>query len=154
MSTLEQDLDDLEPTPPIHALATELDKRTDIESDRQAQYVSLRPSFEGAVAVYLHKTWVSIAHAPDLAAEVAAQLPEASLDHKTPATTYLHVPDHVVAAKPDVVLGIAAEAVAWRAAGPKSSVGIGHTKKPETTSQTCPEHWYELSPSGACPVCG
>jgi len=154
MNTMQQHLDDLGPTPPVRSLADELAKRTAVESDRQEQYVSLRPSMEGAVAVYLHRTRVSIALPPERAPEVASQLHGAALNHKTPATTYLDVPDGVLAAQPGLVLELAAEAVAWRASGPMSSLGIGHAKQPEKAVNICPQHFYALTPSGACPVCG
>jgi hypothetical protein len=154
MSTLHEHLDDLDPTPPVRVLATALTAQTAVESDRQEQYVSLRPSMEGAVAVHLHRTRASIALEPARAAEVVGQLPGATLNPKTPATTYVDVPDHVLAEKPATFLEIAAEAVAWRAAGPMSGAGVGHAKKPDKAPQFCSEHWYQLSPSGACPVCG
>ena len=59
MTTLQDHLDDLAPTPAVRALATALAERTAVESDRQGTYVSLRPSMEGAVAVYLHRSWIS-----------------------------------------------------------------------------------------------
>ncbi|PWW23491.1 hypothetical protein JD79_02665 [Geodermatophilus normandii] len=154
MSTLEEHLDDLAPAPAIRTLATTLAAETAVESDRQEQYVSLRPSMEGAVAVYLHRTWVSIAVEPDEAAAVAARLPEATVHPKTPATTYLHLTAEALAGAPDAALSVAREAVAWRAAGPRSSVGTGSAKKVAQPVATCPSHWMALLPSGACPVCG
>lgn len=154
MSTLQEHLDDLDPSPPIRTLAVELAKRTAVESNRQEQYVSLRPSMEGAVALYLHRQRISIALPPERAPEVVGQLPGATLNHKTPATTYLDVPDHLLGEQPGAVLDLAEEAVAWRATGPMSSPGVGHSKTPEKPPKICPEHYYALTPSGACPVCG
>jgi hypothetical protein len=154
MSTLQQDLDHLGPTPPIRDLATQLHKRTAIESDRQRQYVSLRPSLEGAVAVYLHRTWISVALPPERATHVVSLVPGSTLDTKTPATTYWHVTADAVAGAADTVLDVAHEAVDWRARGPKSSVGAGHAKKAEKKLGSCPDHWLELLPSGKCSECG
>ncbi len=154
MSTLQEHLDDLDPVPAIRTLATTLAAGTAVESNRQEQYVSLRPSMEGAVAVYLHRTWISIAVEPDDAIAVAAQLPGATVHPKTPATTYLHVTSEVLVGALDAALSVAREAVAWRAAGPRSSVGTGSAKKVARPVTTCPSHWMALLPSGACPVCG
>lgn len=154
MSTLQDHLDDLAPAAPVRTLATELAKRTAVESDRQEQYVSLRPSMEGAVAVYLHRTRISIALPPERAPEVVGHLPGATLNSKTPATTYLDVPSDVLATNPQAILHLAADAVAWRTSGPMSSFGVGHAKGPEKTTKICPQHYYALTPSGACPVCG
>jgi hypothetical protein len=153
MSTLQEHLDDLDPTPAVRTFASALAGRTAVESDRQAHYVSLRPSMEGAVAVYLNRTWISIALSPERAAELDGTVPGASLDKKTAATTYLRAGDDVLAGQHDVLLGIAEEAVAWRANGPKSSVGIGSPKKSEQALQFCPKHQMALLPSGACPDC-
>ncbi len=155
MSTLQEHLDDLSPTPQVRDLANALAERTAVESDRQGPYLSLRPSMEGAVAVYLHRTWVSIALPPERAPEVVDLVPGSTLDAKTPATTYWHVSADGLAGAADAVLGIAHEAVAWRATGPKSSIGNGSAaKKGEKPPSICPTHFYALTPSGACPVCG
>jgi hypothetical protein len=87
MSTMQEHLDDLDPAAPIRALAAELATIASVEPDRQEHYVSLRPSTEGAVAVYLHRTRVSIALPPERAPEVIGRLPDATLNAKTPATT-------------------------------------------------------------------
>lgn len=154
MNVLQQHLDDLAPTAPIERLATDLAGHSAIESDRQGPYVSLRLSMEGAVAVYLHRTWISIALAPDRALETIGQLPGATLDKKTPATTYAHVNDDVLADRYGTALQIAVEAVAWRSTGPRSSVGTGSAKHGSKPVGTCPVHRYELLTSGACPECG
>ncbi|MGY1640852.1 hypothetical protein ACI782_06915 [Geodermatophilus sp. SYSU D00703] len=153
MSTLHDHLDDLDPAPPVRALATDLAGWTSVESDRQAQYVSLRPSTENAVAVYAHKTWISIALSPERALQVVGEVPGATLDNKTPATTYLHVAADSLGDRYAVVLGIAKEAMGWRATGPKSSVGTGSPKKGEQASKICPACQMELLPSGACGAC-
>jgi hypothetical protein len=154
VNVLQQHLEDLAPTARIEQLATDLAGRSAIESDRQAQYVSLRPSMEGAVAVYLHKNWVSLALPPERALEVIGQLPGATLDKKTPATTYVHISDEVLEERYDVAVQVAGEAVSWRATGPRSSVGTGSTKSPAKQIGSCPVHHLQLLPSGACPDCG
>ncbi len=154
MSTLQEHLDALDPAPAIRALATSLAATTAVESHRQEPYVSLRPSMEGAVAVYLHRTWISIAVTPDDAAAVGARVPGATLHPKTPATTYLHLAASALAGAAAEVLRVAQEAVARRACGPGSGVAAGSAKKTAQPPGTCPSHWMELLPSGACPECG
>ncbi|MGY1690357.1 hypothetical protein [Geodermatophilus sp. SYSU D01105] len=153
MSTLHDHLDDLAPSPAVRALASDLAAWTTVESDRQAQYVSLRPSTDSAVALYAHKTWVSIALPPERAPEVVGDVPGATLDEKTPATTYLHVDADLLADRYDVVLAIAKEAMDWRVHGPRSSVGTGSAKKGEQARDVCPTCRMELLPSGACGSC-
>lgn len=152
MSTLQEHLDDLDPTPPVRSLAEELATQTAIESDRAADYVSLRPSMSGAIAVYAHRNRVSIALPPEWAADAASQFHGAT-EEKKGSTTYLRLSDELLSQHAAAVLDLTVEAVAWKAAGPSSALG-GHATKPEKASQTCPKHWFELSPSGACPVCG
>lgn len=153
MNVLQQHLDDLAPTTSVQRLATDLASRSAIESDRQGPYVSLRPSMEGAVAVYLHRTWISIALAPERALAVIGQLPGATLDKKTPATTYVHISDQVLADQYGVALQVAVEAVVWRSTGPLSSVGTGSAKKGEKPVVFCPVHNFPLLPSGTCSEC-
>ncbi|MGY1709102.1 hypothetical protein ACI8AC_06280 [Geodermatophilus sp. SYSU D00758] len=152
MTTLQQHLDDLDAALPIRTLAAALAGSTAVESGRQEQYVSLRPSMEGAVAVYLHKTWISIAVEPDEAAALAARLPGATIHPKTPATTYLHVSADTLAGAPDATLAIAQGAVTWRAQGPRSGAGSKGSAS-QKAAQYCPDHGYELSPSGVCFSC-
>ena len=152
MTTLQQHLDGLAPTSTVRKFAMELATRTAVDSASAPGYVSLRPSMSGAFAVYAHRHQVSIALPPERAAEVASQLPGATQDKKGP-TTYLRLRDDLLAQHAAAALDLAVEAVAWKAAGPSSTLG-GHAKKPEKVSESCPKHWMELSPSGACPVCG
>ncbi len=154
MTTLHEHLDDLDPTPAVRALATDLAGWTTVESDRQAQYVSLRPSTESAVAVYLHRTWVSIALPPERAPQVVGDVPGATPDRKTPATTYLHVDAGSLDDRYDVILSASREAMDWRAHGPRSSVGTGAAKKGEQAPEICSTCWMQLLPSGACADCG
>ena len=153
MSNLQRHLDDLDPSPAIRELAATVAGRTAIESDRQEQYVSLRPSMEGAVALYLHRTYASIALPPERAASLAAQIPGSQLRKKTPATSYLVLPDQMVAEQPQLAADLADEAVAWRATGPKSSVGSGHQAKTEKEPKISPGYWYPLLTSSVCSEC-
>ncbi|MCF6508705.1 hypothetical protein E9549_15015 [Blastococcus sp. MG754426] len=152
MSTLQAHLDDLAATPPVRSLAEALAARTAIESDRTGTYVSLRPSLSGAIAVYAHRNRISIGLPPERAAEVVARFPGAKQEEKGP-TTYLQLSDELLANHATAVMDLAVEAVTWKAAGPASTLG-GHAKQSEKAPQICPEHWYALSPAGACPVCG
>ena len=146
MSTLQDHLDNLGATPPVRTLAVQLATRTAIESDTANGYVSLRPSMSGAIAIYAHRNRVSIGLPPVRAAEAASHFPGATEEKKGP-TTYLHLSDELLAQHAAAVLDLAVEAVAWRAAGPPSTLG-GHATKQEKASQTCPRHWLELSPRG------
>jgi hypothetical protein len=154
VSTLQEHLDALDPAPAIRALATSLAATTAVESHRQEPYVSLRPSMQGAVAVYLQRTWVSIAVDADEATAVAARLPGATVHPKTPATTYLHLSASALAGASAEALRVAQEAVSRRASGPGSGIAAGSVKKTAQPPGTCPSHWMELLPSGACPECG
>ncbi|MFD2090472.1 hypothetical protein [Blastococcus deserti] len=138
MSNLNEHLDDLDPTPAVRSLAAAVAGRTAVESHRQEQYVSLRPSMEGAVAVYLHRTYASIALPPERAASLAAQIPGSQLRKKTPATSYLVLPDQILTEQPQLSADIADEAVAWRATGPKSRVGSAHHAKTEKEEKGLP----------------
>jgi hypothetical protein len=153
MSDLTKHLDDLDPTPTVRALATTLDGRTAIESDRQAQYVSLRPSLHGAVALYLHRRYASIALPPERALAVAPQLPGAVLRKKTPATTYLVLENGILDQHAQLATDLAVEAVSWRANGPKSAVGAGSSKTSAKELEFCLIHNILLLPSGVCADC-
>ncbi len=153
MTTLHEHLDDLDPTPAVRTLAIDLAGWTTVGSDRQAQYVSLRPSTDTAVAVYAQKTWVSIALPPERATQVVGDVPGATLDRKTPATTYLHVDADPLDDRYDVVLCITKEAMSWRAHGSTSSVGAGSAKTGAQAPKICPTCRMELLPSGACGSC-
>ena len=153
MNTLQQHLEELCPAAAIERLATDLARHSAIESDRRGPYVSLRPSMEGAVAVYLHRTWISIAMAPERAMAIISQLPGATLDKKTPATTYVHLSDTVLAEHYATALQIAGEAVVRRSTGPLSSAGDRVAKRVSKPSGTCPVCRYELLPSGRCSEC-
>jgi hypothetical protein len=152
MTTLQEHLDDLDPAEPVRQFAIELSKRTAIESDRSHDYVSLRPSLSGAITVYAHRGRVSIALPPERAVKAAYQFPGATEEKKGP-TTYLRLSEELLEQHAAAALNLAVEALAWKAAGPASTLG-GQAKKPEKVAVTCPKHWYELSPSGACPICG
>ncbi|MGY1753815.1 hypothetical protein [Blastococcus sp. SYSU D01042] len=153
MSTLQEHLDDLAPTPPVRQLAEKLATRTAIESNRAGTYVGLRPSLSGAIAVYAHRNRVSIALPPERAAEAAHQFPGATEERKDATTTYLHLGDDLLGQHGAAALDLAVEAVAGKAAGPTSTLG-GHAKKPAKAPKICPDHFFALTPSGACPVCG
>ncbi len=151
MSTLHEHLDDLAPTPPVRTLASELAKRTAIESDRAHDYVSLRPSMSGAIAVYAHRNRVSIGLPSEQGVKAMSQLPGATEEKKGP-TTYLHLSDDVLVQHAAAALDLAVEAVAWKATGPTSTLG-GHAKKPEKAPKIRPKHFEALTSSGVCWKC-
>lgn len=153
MKRLQEHLDDLAPVAALRLFATSLAACASVDSDRQAGYVSLRPPLEGAIAVYVLRDRISIALPPPRALQVAPHLPRAVLQKKTPATTYLVMDAAAVAAQQHLVLDVAAEAVEWRASGPKVQLGSSTSKKPAKEPMFCPEHWVELLPSGRCPFC-
>ena len=75
MTTLQEHLDELDPTAPIRNLCTELAKRTAIESDITKDYASLRPAMSGAIAVFAHRNRVSIGLPPEQSSDVVSRFP-------------------------------------------------------------------------------
>ncbi|WP_336031150.1 hypothetical protein [Geodermatophilus sp. FMUSA9-8] len=126
MSALLDDLADLGPVPAIHDLATALTSRVEVISKWTGPYVSLRPANGGAVACYLHKTWVSIALPAEDAKAVLVAVPGATLDEKSPRTAYLHASATVLAEHAELVRLIAEQSLAWRAGGHLTHVWSTH----------------------------
>ena len=118
----------------------ELAAARNVESGRRSNYVSLRPTVDGAIAVYAHASKISIALAPERAASVPHELPGAELQLKTPATTYLQVEEQTLQASYAEVLALATEAVDWRATGPKMTAADGR-------------HAVAIKPVEYCPTC-
>ncbi|WP_138732043.1 hypothetical protein [Modestobacter excelsi] len=88
MTTLQDHLDDFDPAAPVRQFATGLALKTAIEAHRAHDYVSLSPSMEGGIAVYVHRRRVSIALSPERAAEAVSRFQGATAEKKG-ATTYL-----------------------------------------------------------------
>lgn len=108
-------LDELDPHDVVRALVVDVAARHAVSPDRQSDYVSLRPGGGGPIAVYVHRGLVSIALQPATAAAKAVHVPGATLDPKTPATTYLEVPSSAFAGAEESLLTLCGEALAWRA---------------------------------------
>jgi hypothetical protein len=150
MRSLEERLQDLNPTSVIATLVRDLDKERSIASDRRANYLSLRPTPVGAIAVYTHSLHVSIAVEPAKAVALRGTMPYADQILKTPATTYLVVKDTDLNAHFKAVLELAIQSVDWRASGPSMTLGSGHQNKPVVEVETCPNCWTQVTPAGEC----
>lgn len=144
---IEGQLDDLKASGPVRRLVRDLAVRP-IVTDRRANYLSVRPHPVGAIAVYAHAHKVSIAVEPLKAQDL--HLPGATLQKKTPGTTYVVLDDANIDASYEAVRDLALGAVDWRATGPAMTLGHGrhaqHTPEPDI----CPNCWLEITPSGAC----
>lgn len=140
-------LDDLKASVTIRRLVHDLTARR-IMTDRRSNYLSVRPHPVGAIAVYAHAHKVSIAVEP-LKVQ-ALHLPGATLQKKTPGTTYVVLDDASIDAAYGAVRDLALGAVDWRATGPAMTLGhgrhAGHAPEPDV----CPNCWLEITPSGSC----
>ena len=150
MRSLDERLQDLNPTPAIATLVRDLDKERNIASDRRANYISLRPAPVGAIAVYTHSLHVSIAVEPAKAVALRGTMPYADQILKTPATTYIVVNDTDLNAHFNAVLELSIQSVDWRATGPSMTLGSGPQTKPVAEPETCPNCWTQVTPAGGC----
>ena len=150
MTNLEERLQDLNPTSKIKALVRDLAQARSIASDRRANYLSLRPSPVGAIAVYTHSQHVSIAVEPAKAVALRTAMPFADQILKTPSTTYMVVKDTDLNAHFKIVLELAVQSVDWRATGPSMTLGSGPQNKPVLEPETCPNCWTQVTPAGEC----
>lgn len=137
MTDLTDALDDLAPVAGVRQYAEQLATLRGVAAERQSDYVSLRPSSGGPIAVFVHRSSVSIARDPSLAFAAAQHLPGAVLQHKTPATTYLHVDADVLAQHQQAALTLGSQALDWR------------STMPDTTSTGA----TAISGPPSCPVC-
>lgn len=150
MTSLDERLQDLNPTSTIAKLVGDLDKERSLASDRRASYLSLRPALVGAIAVYTHSQHVSIAVEPAKAVTLRATMPYADQILKTPATTYLVVKDADIRVHFKAVLELAVQSIDWRAIGPSMTLGSGPQNKLVMERETCPDCWTEVTPAGEC----
>ena len=137
MTVLKAALDDLAPEAAVRALVEKVAAQRSVAPERMADYVSLRPGGGGPIAAFVHRTYVDVAQPPGVAAGKAAGVPGATLNEKTPATTYVRVPLGVV----DLpgVLTMMKEALVWRSSMPDTT--------DKNRSQQIPAH------AQACSVC-
>lgn len=119
MTELTTALDDLAPEPALRHLVEQIAARRPVAAERTADYVSLRPGGGGPIGAFVHRTYVDVAQPPAVAAAKAAGVPGATLDEKTPATTYVRVPSAAVSLP--TVLTMVGEALAWRSSMPDTS---------------------------------
>lgn len=150
MSRLTEHLEDLAPSDVISRFVLALAERRNVESDRRNVYLSLRPSLDGAIAVYVHREFVSIALDPDAATNAQRSHPSARMQRKTPATTYAVISSDDLAATFDTVVELAAGAVDWRASGPKWSVGSDKTGLGRREPDICPDCNLVITPANTC----
>lgn len=119
MTDLKAALDDLAPEAAVRALVEQVAAQRSVAPERIADYVSLRPSGGGPIAAFVHRTFVDVAQPPAVAAGKAADVPGATLDEKTPATTYVRVP--LAAVDLPGVLTMVKEALVWRSSMPDTT---------------------------------
>lgn len=150
MSTLTEHLQDLGPTDVIARFVLALAERRNVESDRRNVYLSLRPSLDGAIAVYVHRELVSVALDPGAAADAQRSHPSSRMQPKTRATTYAVISSDDLAATFDSVVDLAAAAVDWRASGPKWSVGSDKTGPGRREPDICPDCNFVITPANTC----
>jgi hypothetical protein len=137
MTNLNAALDALAPEPAVRTLVEQVAAQRSVAPERMADYISLRPGGGGPIAAFVHRTYVDVAQPPAVAAGKAAGVPGATLDEKTPATTYVRVP--LASVHLSGVLTMVKEALAWRSSMPDTA---GRDR-----SQQVPVH------ASACSVC-
>lgn len=144
---IEDQLDDLKASGPVRRLVRDLSVRQ-IVTDRRANYLSVRPYPIGAIALYAHAHKVSIAVEPLKAQDL--HLPGATLQKRTPGTTYVVLDDADIDASYGTVRDLALGAIDWRAVGPQMTLGHDRNAGYAPERETCPNCWLEITPSGAC----
>lgn len=108
---LAADLEALGCTLPIRQFVGELAELRPLESQVRDTYVSLRRPDASSIAVYVHKTKVSLALDPARAEAAAGELPGSMPQPKTLSTTYLIVDEDVARKVPKRLLAVGLEAV-------------------------------------------
>jgi hypothetical protein len=150
---LNDDLAELHPAPEIARLLQDISNLRSVESDRRSDYLSLRPSPVGAIALFAHAGRVAIAKEPHLAVKNASRLHAATLRRATPATTYLLVDEQAIGQAHDVVLELALAAVDWRESGPPLTLESRTGQASARPVEICANGWQVITPSGACGCC-
>ena len=140
-------LDDLGATQSIRRFVHDVAGQRPVLPTRRSAYVSLRPSVDRAVAVYVHANRVSIACDPLKASSL--NLPGRK-DPVTPATTYVVLDsDHLDTAHAAAVQ-LAVESLDWRAAGPSRSERAARGQVADLEQEVCPDCRFVVTPAGTC----
>lgn len=150
---LDQDLADLHPAPEIARLLQDISNLRSVESDRRSDYLSLRPSPVGAIALFAYAGRVAIAMEPHIAVKNASRLHTATLRRATPATTYFLVDEQAIGQAHDVVLELALAAVDWRDSGPPLTLESRTGQASARPVKICANGRQVITPSGACGCC-
>lgn len=103
----------LNPDQQIADLISRVAKVREIRSEHRS-YVSIAPVPGRGIALYVHRSRISIALPPARAEEVLSSFPDLTRERKSPATTYVVVHAASLRRSFDGALGLALEAVDWR----------------------------------------
>ncbi len=108
-----EDVGRLNPDQQVAALINQVAKVREVRSEHRG-YVSIAPLVGRGIALYVHRSRISIALPPERAEGVLRAFPAFAIERKSPATTYVVV--HAAALRDffDGALGLALEAIDWR----------------------------------------
>jgi len=150
MSGLDQDLDNLGPVPVVRRFVTELTTQRSVQSDRQGNYVSLRPApIDSPIALYIYRDQIEIALDPHVAKPLAQSIPGASLRSHTRATTYVGVSASVLESHRGKALDLASRSLSWRADGVRRA-SRKRTDPGAPKVNACPVCHTEYTTTGTC----
>ena len=108
---VDEALAELQAVPAVSALVRALAERRPVAGETRASYLSLRPAQGGRIAVYVHRSRVSIAVRPEEAEAFAASVAGVGLEPRSAATTYISASAQVLTTAADAVLELAVHAV-------------------------------------------
>lgn len=140
-------LDDLGPTQSIRRFVHDVAEQRPVLPTRRHGYVSLRPSVDRAVAVYVHANRVSIACDPLKASSLNLA---GRRDPVTPATTYVVLDSDQLNTAHAAAVQLAVESLDWRAAGPSRSERAGRGQLADPEQEICPDCRFVITPAGTC----
>ena len=144
---LNDPVDDLGPAQSIRRFVNDVAEQRPVLRARRHGYVSLRPSGDRAVAVYVHANRVSIACDPLKASSL--NLPGRK-DPVTPATTYVVLDSNELDTAHAAAVKLAVESLDWRAAGPSWSERGARGQLADLEQEICPDCRFVITPAGTC----
>lgn len=113
---LAQQLTQIDAHPNVRTFAAELAARRSLDTEVRGHYVSLRPTLQGAIAVYCNRQLLDIATKPHRIHDAVAAVPGSRAGKDTGGTVYLRVPaDALTGDGLTQALQWAEEAVDWSA---------------------------------------
>lgn len=144
---LSSHLDDLAVAPAVREYVAAVTARRPVLSDRRGDYVSLRPTVDRPIAVYVHANRVSIACEPAKAASMAWP---GRKQKATPATTYMILDAAPLPAARAHAEDLAVDALHWRSSGPTQVMGRARAAAAARVEDICPDCWRVITPAGTC----